>query len=72
MYTFEIFTDSSCDLPQELIDTLGLQVLQLDVTVDGCDPVPNNQLDIKPFHAELRGGKGAKTHAVTRGTPRMK
>ena len=35
MKTFQIITDSSCDLPQELADKLDLQVLPpyLDVSV---------------------------------------
>ncbi|MBQ8696764.1 MAG: DegV family protein [Clostridia bacterium] len=65
MNKFEIFTDSSCDLPEELLAKYGIFVQQLDVTVDGCDPVANNKLDIKEFYAELRGGKCAKTNAVS-------
>lgn len=64
MYSFEIFTDSSCDLTAELIEKYGIHVIQLDVTVDGCDPVPNNKVDIKEFYSDLRAGKGAKTNAV--------
>ena len=33
--TFQIFTDSSCDLPQSLADELDLQVIPLHVTIDG-------------------------------------
>ncbi len=65
MNKFEIFTDSSCDLPDELLAKYCINVQQLDVTVDGCDPVPNNKLDIKEFYAELRSGKCAKTNAVS-------
>ena len=65
MNRFEIFTDSSCDLTEELLAKHGIYVQQLEVTVDGCDPVPNNKLDIKEFYAELRSGKCAKTNAVS-------
>lgn len=65
MNKFEIFTDSSCDLTDELLAKYGIYVQQLDVTVDGCDPVANNELNIKEFYAELRGGKCAKTSAVS-------
>ena len=33
MKTFQIITDSSCDLPQELADKLDLQVLPLHFTI---------------------------------------
>ena len=32
---YVIMTDSSCDLPQELADQLGLEVLPLEVMADG-------------------------------------
>ena len=32
---YVILTDSSCDLPQELADQLGLEVLPLEVMADG-------------------------------------
>ena len=65
MNNFEIFTDSSCDLPAELIEQFGLHVLQLDVIVEGKEPQPNNKLDIRAFYTDLRNGKGAKTSAVS-------
>ena len=65
MNNFEIFTDSSCDLPAELLKKHNIHVQQLDVTVDGCKPVANNELNIKEFYSELRSGKCAKTNAVS-------
>ena len=65
MNKFEIFTDSSCDLPSSLLEKYQIKVQQLDVTVDGCSPVANNELDIKEFYSELRSGKCAKTNAVS-------
>ena len=35
MKTFQIITDSSCDLPQELADKLELLVLPLHFTIGG-------------------------------------
>ena len=32
---YVIMTDSSCDLPQEMADRLGLEVLPLEVMADG-------------------------------------
>lgn len=64
MRNFAIVTDSSCDLPESLIKKYDLIVAQLDVIVEGEDPKPNNEVDIKEFYAKLRSGKGAKTAAA--------
>ncbi|MBO5303669.1 MAG: DegV family protein [Lachnospiraceae bacterium] len=67
MWKFEIFTDSSCDLPQEMIEQYNLQVMQLEVNMDNQPPVLNRDIDIKSFYAQLRNGVNAKTSAVTPG-----
>lgn len=64
---FEIFTDSSCDLPKEVIEQFDLQVMQLEVVIDDKPPVLNNQIDIKDFYDQLRAGSNAQTSAVTLG-----
>lgn len=65
MSTFEIFTDSSCDLPKDIIEERGLHVMQLEVLIDDNPSVPNNQIDIKEFYEKLRNGSNAKTSAVS-------
>lgn len=67
MSNFEIFTDSSADLPKDLIEEYGLQVMQLEVTIDDKEPVLNKDVDIKSFYNQLREGANAKTSAVTLG-----
>lgn len=67
MENFEIFTDSSCDLPQEMIEQFHLQVMQLEVNIDEQPPVLNRDVDIKSFYEQLRNGADAKTSAVTPG-----
>lgn len=67
MLKFEIFTDSSCDLPQEIIEKFNLHVMQLEVIIDDKPPVLNNQVEIKSFYDKLRAGANAKTSAVTPG-----
>lgn len=64
MRNFAIITDSSCDLPIELIEKYDLTVAQLDVIVEGEEPKLNSEVDIKEFYAQLRNGKGAKTAAA--------
>jgi len=67
MASYEIFTDSSCDLPKEIIDRLNLQVMQLEVIIDDNPPILNREIDIKDFYDQLRNGANAKTSAVTLG-----
>ena len=67
MNEFDIFTDSSCDIPQELVDQYDLKVMQLEVIIDDNPPVLNKDLDIQDFYNQLRNGANAKTSAVTLG-----
>ena len=67
MAEYEIYTDSSCDLPRELIDKYNLHVMQLEVIIDDNPPVLNCDLDIQNFYDQLRAGANAKTSAVTPG-----
>ena len=39
MSKFDIYTDSSCDLPQEIIKEYDLKVMQLEVTIDDNLPI---------------------------------
>lgn len=67
MANYEIFTDSSCDLSKDIIETYNLKVMQLEVIVDEKTPVLNNQVEIRAFYDSLRSGSNAKTSAVTPG-----
>ena len=67
MANYEIFTDSSCDLPKEIIEQFDLKVMQLEVIIDDKPPVLNRDIDIKDFYNQLRDGANAKTSAVTLG-----
>lgn len=67
MANYEIFTDSSCDLPKEVIEQFDLKVMQLEVIIDDKPPVLNRDIDIKDFYNQLRDGANAKTSAVTLG-----
>lgn len=67
MANFEIFTDSCCDLPKELVEKCNVQVMQLEVNIDGNPPVLNRDVESKAFYEQLRKGANAKTSAVTPG-----
>lgn len=67
MYNFDIYTDSSCDLPKKMIEQYDLQVMQLEVTIDNDPPVLNRDIEPKELYDKLRNGAMAKTNAVTPG-----
>ena len=67
MYNFDIYTDSSCDLPMEMQEKYDLKVMQLEVMIDGQAPILNKDMEVKQFYQKLREGANAKTAAVTPG-----
>lgn len=67
MVSYEIFTDSCCDLPKEVVTKCNLKVVQLEVTIDNSEPVLNRDIESKAFYNQLRAGAVAKTNAVTPG-----
>ena len=67
MVSFEIYTDSCCDLPKEIVEKCNVKVMQLEVTVDNDAPVLNRDIESKAFYDKLRDGANAKTNAVTPG-----
>lgn len=67
MYNFDIFTDSSCDLPNEMVEQYDIKVLQLEVSINGGEPIYNKDIDAKDLYNQLRNGAMAKTNAVTPG-----
>ena len=64
MSSYVIVTDSSSDLSSELLKRYNVFSIPLAVTMDGKEPVPNDEIDTKAFYAFLRSKKGAKTSAV--------
>lgn len=64
MNKYVIFTDSSSDLTQSIINDPDLFCLQLDVLMEGEESKPNCDVDIKDFYEKLRNKKNATTSAV--------
>ena len=67
MLNFEIYTDSSCDLPKDMIEQYDIKVMQLEVIIDDQAPVLNKDIEAKDFYQKLREGANAKTAAMTPG-----
>ena len=63
MNEYVIITDSSCDLPASVAEAMGVQVIPLEVNMEGNIKL-NDEIDIKEFYAYLREKHGAKTSAV--------
>ena len=64
MRDFVIVTDSSADLTEEMSLELGIRTVQLGVIVEGADPVPNNELDVKDIYRQLRNKTTITTSAA--------
>ena len=63
MNDFVIITDSSCDLPAEVAQQMGVTVIPLEINMEGVLKL-NDEIDIKEFYEYLRQKHGAKTSAV--------
>ena len=64
MNNYVILTDSGTDLTKEMVEELGVEMLDLYVTLEGEEPRPNGELDLPALYAFLREKKSASTSAV--------
>ncbi len=67
MSEYVIMTDSSCDLPAQLADRLGLVVAPLTVVIDGREYrnlLDGSEISFEDIYSRLRGGEVATTAAV--------
>lgn len=67
MNEYVILTDSSCDLPQELADSLELVVLPLSVNLDGTEYagyLDGREIGFEEFYNSIREKKPAYTSAI--------
>ena len=58
--SYQIVTDSSCNLTEALIDELELEILPLTFMVDGVQPqsyLKGETTDLKQFYTMMREGK---------------
>ncbi|MBE6543061.1 MAG: DegV family protein [Ruminococcaceae bacterium] len=68
MRNFVIVTDSCIDMTQEMVDSLGIKVAQLDIVIEGeGGSVANNEVDFKEVYRKLRDKKTISTSAVSIG-----
>ncbi|MBQ9085623.1 MAG: DegV family protein [Clostridia bacterium] len=64
MENYVILTDSSCDLSREMTDSLGVEVLSLEIVMENGETKPNHEVEVKAFYQDLRDKKQITTSAV--------
>ena len=64
MRDFVIVTDSSADLTEEMSKDLGIRTIQLGVVIEGAEPIPNNEVDVKDIYRQLRNKTAITTSAA--------
>lgn len=64
----QLFTDTSANLPVEIIDEYGIEVVPFSYTIDGVEYIPERGFDGKAFYAAMRAGSEVKTSMVNAGT----
>ena len=64
MRDYVIFTDSSCDLPTSLVKEWGVEVLSLEVNIEGVGTFLNHEIEPAKFYEYLRDKRSVKTSAA--------
>jgi len=64
----QLFTDTSANLPVEIIDEYGIEVVPFSYTIDGVEYIPEREFDGKAFYTAMRAGSEVKTSMVNAGT----
>ena len=64
----QLFTDTSANLPVEIIDEYGIEVVPFSYTIDGVEYIPEREFDGKAFYAAKRAGSEVKNTMVNAGT----
>ena len=64
----QLFTDTSANLPVEIIDEYGIEVVPFSYTIDGVEYIPEREFDGKAFYDAMRAGSEVKTSMVNAGT----
>ena len=67
MTHYEIITDSTCDLPKNLIDSLNIKVITMEYIINGKECANDNTMDISVFYKLLREKKQVTTSKISTG-----
>ena len=59
-------TDSSCDIPQEMAEKYGIDIMGFHILLDGVDYIERESCSNTEFHQLMRQAKGVpSTAAIT-------
>lgn len=61
---FSFITDSTCDLPRDILDKNNVIYLSLTYEVDGVEYNDSNPLPVSEFYAKMRAGSVTKTSQI--------
>ena len=67
MNKFVILSDSCCDLPRELIESMEIGIASLTVQYDESTAFPDGSMEPPEFYNGIRSGKMPKTAAAAGG-----
>ena len=64
MQDYVIVTDSTCDLPQEIVNKLNINIIHYEFTFEGETYLNSLDIDYKKFYKEIKNGKLPKTTQI--------
>ena len=64
MTNYKIITDFCSDLTLEMAEKLDVEIVPMEVVIDGEEPVSGFDIDISDFYTKLREKKNAQTSAA--------
>ena len=64
MNDFILYTDSACDLPEDMLKNLGIHYRSLTFAFEGESEHGDREVPAKEFYAKMRAGGVAKTAAI--------
>lgn len=65
MDEYQIITDFGCDLPLHIAEEQNIEVIPMEVFIEGEEPKKGSEIDVYEFYQKLREKKVAKTSAVS-------
>lgn len=65
MDEYQIITDFGCDLPLHIAEERNIEVIPMEVFIEGEEPKKGSEVDVYEFYQKLREKKVAKTSAVS-------
>ena len=67
MQAFAIFTDMGCDIAPDVLQSWGVELVDLTLNADSGDSLPLSTLPVSDFYAQMREGKTFRTAAANLG-----